>query len=109
MRTQQAESTEHRPRGESSPAADPLITTARSSTPWGPHPPITGIMLRSYRHLQRELQAGEVRTKGLRHPCRNIPAVRFVIDVAALPSTFPYVDKGQTAERVTDVRCEADN
>jgi hypothetical protein len=45
----------------------------------------------------------------LRYPCRNIPAVRFVIEVAALPSTFPYVDKGQTAERVTDVRCEADN
>ncbi len=55
------------------------------------------------------LQAGEVRIKGLRHPCRNIPAVRFVIEVAALPSTFPYVDKGQTAERVTDLRCEADN
>ena len=56
-----------------------------------------------------ELETGEVRMKALRHPCRNIPAVRFVIEVAALPSTFPYVDKGQTAERVTDVRCEADN
>ena len=36
-----------------------------------------------YRHFQKELQAGEVWIEGPRHPCRYVPAVKFVIEAAA--------------------------